>query len=69
MGDLKALCRNVQDFPKEGILFYDITPMLREGDSFRQVVDGIGERYQDKQIDVVVSIRGARFYYRPGDCL
>jgi adenine phosphoribosyltransferase len=65
MSDLKALCRSIPDFPKEGILFYDITPMLREGDSFRQVIDGIGERYQDKQIDVVVSIEARGFIIGP----
>jgi adenine phosphoribosyltransferase len=59
------LCRSIQDFPKEGILFYDITPMLREGESFRQVIDGIGERYQDKQIDIVVSIEARGFIIGP----
>ncbi len=61
MTDLKALCRDIPDFPKEGIIFKDITPLLKEGDKFREVVDLISERYLDKKIDVVVSIEARGF--------
>lgn len=65
MTDLKAMCRSVKDFPKEGILFYDITPMLRDRDSFRQVVDSIGNHYCGRGIDVVVSIEARGFIIGP----
>ena len=61
MTDLKALCRDIPDFPKEGIIFKDITPLLKEGDKFREVVDLISGRYLDKKIDVVVSIEARGF--------
>jgi adenine phosphoribosyltransferase len=65
MDDLGALCRNVAGFPKEGIIFKDITPLLKEGASFKQVIDRFGDRYRDKGIDVVVSIEARGFIIGP----
>ena len=44
--DLKHRIRDIPDFPKPGILFRDITPLLADGRAFRQAIDYIGERYQ-----------------------
>lgn len=61
MTDLAALCRNVPDFPKKGILFRDITTLIREGDKFKEVIDTIGARYEGKGVDVVVGIEARGF--------
>ena len=59
--DLKRRIRDIPDFPKPGILFRDITPLLSDGQSFCRVIDYIGERYQDKRIDVVVGVEARGF--------
>jgi len=61
MDELGALCRNIPGFPREGIVFKDITPLLRDGASFRRVIDQFSDRYRDKGIDVVVSIEARGF--------
>ena len=65
MSDLEALCRDIPDFPRKGIIFKDITPMLQDGAVFREIIDRIGERYLDKKIDVVVSIEARGFIIGP----
>lgn len=65
MSDLASLCRDIPDFPKKGILFKDITPMLQNGKSFREIVDRISDRYRDKKIDTVVSIEARGFIIGP----
>ncbi len=65
MDDLGALCRDVPGFPKEGIIFKDITPLLKKGASFKEVIDRFGDRYRDKKIDVVVSIEARGFIIGP----
>jgi adenine phosphoribosyltransferase len=59
--DLKRRIRDIPDFPKPGILFRDITPLLADGRAFCQAIDYIGERYQDKKIDVVVGVEARGF--------
>ena len=59
--DLKQRIRDIPDFPKAGILFRDITPLLSDGRAFRQAIDFIGERYLDKKVDVVVGIEARGF--------
>ncbi|MEJ2046966.1 MAG: adenine phosphoribosyltransferase, partial [Dehalococcoidia bacterium] len=61
MDDLGALCRDVPDFPKKGIIFKDITPLLQDGQRFREIIDRFGERYHDRGIDVVVSVEARGF--------
>jgi len=65
MTDLKSLCRDIPGFPKEGIIFKDITPLLKEGDRFKEIIDRISERYLDKKIDIVVSIEARGFIIGP----
>lgn len=54
MMDLKSKIREVEDFPKEGISFKDITTLLKDGEGFKYAVDKIIEDLKDKNIDVVV---------------
>jgi adenine phosphoribosyltransferase len=59
--DLKRRIRDIPDFPKPGILFRDITPLLADGRTFSQAIDSIGGRYQEKKIDVVVGVEARGF--------
>ena len=61
MNDLKTLIRDVPDFPKKGIIFKDITTLLREGKEFREAIDEISSEYINKKIDTVVSIEARGF--------
>jgi hypothetical protein len=54
--DLKAKIRHVPDFPKAGILFYDITTLLQDPAGFRAAADGLSQPFKDQGIDVVVGI-------------
>src|ERR1017187_7193771 len=65
MPDLKALIREVPDFPKPGILFYDITTLLKDKDGFRGVIDGLKDHYRDTQVDVVLGIEARGFIFAP----
>jgi len=58
---LKAKIRNVPDFPKPGILFYDITTLLRDPDGFRDVIGALTAPFVDKGIDLVVGIESRGF--------
>src|ERR1700749_536758 len=60
---LKALVRTVPDFPKPGILFYDITTLLKDPRCFAQLIDALAAYYIGKDIDLVLGIeaRGSTF--------
>jgi len=58
---LKAKIRHVPDFPKAGILFYDVTTLLRDPDGFRVAIDGLALPYKDKGISLVVGIESRGF--------
>jgi adenine phosphoribosyltransferase len=59
--DLKAHIRHVPDFPKPGILFYDITTLLREPEGFTATIDQLAGPYQGAGIEVVVGIESRGF--------
>ena len=61
MEALKSLIRNIPDYPKPGILFYDITTLLRNGDGFRRAVDAVVDPYRTVPIDFVVGIESRGF--------
>jgi len=61
--DLASTIRSVPDFPVEGILFYDITTMLKDADALRHSVDQIADYYQDTGIDVVVGMESRGFIF------
>ena len=64
-GALKALVRTVPDFPKPGILFYDITTLLKDKAGFRKMIDALAEHYMDKTIDLVLGIEARGFIFGP----
>ena len=61
MDALKAKIRHVPDFPKAGILFYDVTTLLRDPDGFRVAIDSLAEPYKDRGISLVVGIESRGF--------
>jgi len=61
--ELRAKIRDIKDFPTEGILFKDITTLLKDGPAFRAVVDLLAERYRSARIDVVVGIESRGFIF------
>src|ERR1700741_3662369 len=62
---LKKLVREVPDFPKAGILFYDITTLLKDKVGFATLIDALAEHYMDKGIDQVVGIEARGFIFGP----
>jgi adenine phosphoribosyltransferase len=58
---LKSKIRHVPDFPKPGILFYDVTTLLRDPEGFRMAIDSIAEPYRDRGIRAVVGIESRGF--------
>jgi adenine phosphoribosyltransferase len=61
MDALKSRIRSVPDFPKPGILFYDITTLLRDADGFRAAIDAIAAPYKNQGISLVVGIESRGF--------
>ena len=65
MNDLKEMIREVADFPKPGINFYDITPLLKNPTGLKRTLDALKERYKGSQIDTVVGIEARGFFFAP----
>ena len=65
MIDLKSLIREVSDFPKPGINFYDITTLLKDPAGWKGVIDALKEHYKDTKVDVVVGIEARGFFFAP----
>jgi adenine phosphoribosyltransferase len=65
MHPLKALIREVPDFPKPGINFYDITTLLKDPTGFKGVIDGLTDRYRSTPVDVVLGIEARGFIIAP----
>jgi adenine phosphoribosyltransferase len=65
MDQLKRLIREVPDFPKPGILFYDITTLLQDPAGLRAVIDGLTDRYQNENIDKVIGVEARGFIFAP----
>lgn len=63
MEELKKVIREVPDFPKQGILFYDITTLLSDASAFAFAIDRLYERYADKEIDLVLAIDARGFIF------
>src|SRR2546426_1015108 len=61
--DLRAKIRDIRDFPTEGILFKDITTLLKDGPAFRYVIDVLAGRYQKERVDVVVAVESRGFIF------
>jgi adenine phosphoribosyltransferase len=63
MQDLKGKIRNVQDFPKPGIGFKDITTLIKDAAAFKQSIDTIANQYNPDDIDVIVGIESRGFIF------
>jgi adenine phosphoribosyltransferase len=61
--DLASTIRSVPDFPVKGILFYDITTLLKNPEALKQSVDQLASRYQNTAIDLVVGVESRGFIY------
>jgi adenine phosphoribosyltransferase len=61
MDALKSKIRHVPDFPKAGILFYDVTTLLRDAEGFRIAIDSLSNPYTDRGISLVVGIESRGF--------
>jgi adenine phosphoribosyltransferase len=61
--DLRAKIREIPDFPKPGILFYDITTLLKDPEAFTDVIDRMADAVQADQIDLVVGMESRGFIF------
>src|SRR5580693_4299289 len=62
---LKKLIREVPDFPKPGILFYDITTLLKDRRGFAMLIDALAEHYISKDVDLVLGMEARGFIFAP----
>lgn len=69
MNHLKQLIREVPDFPKPGINFYDITTLLKDKQGFRETVDALQEHYRSTPVDIVVGIEARGYFFAPAMAL
>src|SRR5207247_3784088 len=65
MDDLKQLIREVPNFPKDGINFYDITTLLKHPEGLRKTVDALAAEFEGAKIDAVVGIEARGFIFAP----
>ncbi len=63
--DLKKLIREIPDYPKPGILFYDITTLIKDRAGFARVVDYMTSPYLDKNVDLVLGMEARGFIFGP----
>ena len=60
---LRSKIRDIKDFPTEGILFKDITTLLKDGPAWRFAVDSLASRYQRDRVDLVVGVESRGFIF------
>jgi adenine phosphoribosyltransferase len=65
MNELKKLIREVPDYPKPGILFYDVTTLLKDKKGFHRLIDTLCAHYEGHHIDVVAGIEARGFIFAP----
>jgi adenine phosphoribosyltransferase len=65
MDDLQKLIREIPDYPKPGILFYDLTTLLQDPRGFHSLVDQLCEHYSGNTVDIVVGIEARGFIFAP----
>jgi len=65
MDELKALIREIPDYPKPGILFYDITTLLKDPKGFHSMVDKLCAHYDGRKVDLVTGIEARGFIFGP----
>ena len=65
MDDLKSMIREIPDYPKPGILFYDLTTLLQDSRGFHSLVDQLCEHYNGNKVDIVTGIEARGFIFAP----
>jgi adenine phosphoribosyltransferase len=65
MDQLKELIREVPDFPKPGVNFYDITTLLKAPAGFKRVIDGLAQQFRSSPVDLVLGIEARGFIIAP----
>ena len=65
MDHLKKLIREVPDWPKKGILFYDITTLLKDAQGFHALIDALAAHYAERKVDVVLGVEARGFIFAP----
>lgn len=60
---VKSLIRDIQDFPKKGILFKDITTALRDKDGYKAIIDFMKDKFADKKIDYIAGMESRGFIF------
>lgn len=63
MVDLKSHVRDIPDFPKKGIIFKDITTLIKDRHAFREVVDRIADKFKSRSVDFVLSVEARGFLF------
>lgn len=63
MEHLKSLIREVPDFPKPGINFYDITTLLKDADGFSKTIDALAEQFAGEKIDTIIGVESRGFIF------
>lgn len=63
MDKLKKLIREVPDFPKPGINFYDITTLLKDPDGLKHTIDALAEHYEGEHVDTVIGVESRGFIF------
>jgi len=63
--NLKSLIREVPDFPKPGINFYDITTLLKDEAGLRAVIDGLVDGYKGREVEIVAGVEARGFIFAP----
>ena len=61
--ELKAKIRNIPDFPKKGILFRDISTLLKDGSAFKKAVSSLAQPYRGQKIDMIVAVEARGFIF------
>jgi adenine phosphoribosyltransferase len=63
MENLRKLIREVPNFPKEGINFYDITTLLKDADGLRETIDALAAHWKNEKIDTVIGVESRGFIF------
>ena len=63
MDDLKSAIRDIPGFPKEGVIFKDITTLLKDKNKFREAIDLFAEKFKNKKIDIIISVEARGFIF------
>ena len=63
MSDLKKFIRDVPDFPRDGIMFHDITPLLQNGKAFKMAIDMMAQDFKDEEVDYFIGVEARGFIF------